>query len=537
MDSRTAGNPLWRGGRVGLQIKAVLVLTFVVVGVTVAGGWFYFRTARHWLYESDRSHALRMGEALSLAAQHDLGQGRNVPLQRLASDFLCNSNVRYVALLNAAGEVMASASREADPAAWTALTQIPATVWDVQHCPGEVLTLARPIVLTVSGEQAGKLVGAARLVLDGRSTAATLAQVQKRISAIAAMIVLCAIPLGYLLVWRVLVQPIRCLVAAARQLARSDFAARVGLRRNDEIGELSSAFDAMAEEIARSHSKLMGANEQLERTVAERTQELQAANVRLRAEMAEKEDFLRAVSHDLNAPLRNIAGMATMTILKWGQALPEEVRQRLQRIQANVDVESSLISELLELSRIRTRPQKREVVDMGRLLSELAATFEFDLRQAGIELRAARTMPRLYVEKIRIRQAFQNLIDNAIKYMHRPSGGLIEVSYCRRDGMHLFSVRDNGPGIPDQDHQRIFYVFRRSSNAADVEGKGVGLAVVKSVVANYDGRAWVQSQMGAGSTFFVSLCARCTEPPANEPTVAAGAAEATEEIPAGSFGG
>jgi len=253
-------------------------------------------------------------------------------------------------------------------------------------------------------------------------------------------------------------------------------------------------------------------------SVADRTAELEVANRRLREEMAEKEHFLRAVSHDLNAPLRNIAGMATMIMTNWRHELPEEVLARLQRIQSNVDAETSLIGELLELSRIRSRPQKRQVVAMGAMLADLARTFEFELRNRSIELHVAQTMPSLYVEKNRIREVFQNLIDNAVKYMDKPQGGQITVGYEPAGEFHRFSVADNGPGIPADQQDGIFCVFRRAAgpSACRVEGKGVGLAVVKSVVSNYDGLAWVESVPGRGATFYVTLSARNTQPPAQD---------------------
>jgi signal transduction histidine kinase len=206
-------------------------------------------------------------------------------------------------------------------------------------------------------------------------------------------------------------------------------------------------------------------------------------------------------------------------MMKSSRELPEEVIARLQRIQANVDSETALINELLELSRIRTRPQQRRPTDMGALMHELAGTFEFELKSRHIELAVADGMPTIVVETSRIRQVFQNLIDNAIKYMHRETGGRISVGYERVDGHHRFHVADNGPGIPPAEQRKVFCVFRRaeSAAAAGVQGKGVGLALVKSVLANYDGRAWLESEVGQGTTFYVSLDAgRCVEGPDDE---------------------
>ena len=155
------------------------------------------------------------------------------------------------------------------------------------------------------------------------------------------------------------------------------------------------------------------------------------------------------------------------------------------------------------------------MVDMGHVMGELAATFEFELKSKRIELRIAERMPRLYVEKNRIRQVFQNLIDNAIKYMHRPHGGTIEITYDRVDGFHRFCVSDNGPGVAAGQEELIFQVFRRAEDvsAAEVSGKGVGLALIKSAMVNYEGRAWVESEPQKGARFFVTLDVNNTSQP------------------------
>jgi len=452
---------------------------------------------------------MRIGQALALAAQHDLSARRHGALQRLVDAYLRNDNVRYLAVVDARGRLVASAPPEGRPATCSGLLDLPASVSMTRRTHPDLVTLAHPIVMQDGTGAEGTLAGSVRLVLDASATTARVKAVWNRISLVTAGIVLLTIPVGYLFVWRVLVLPVRKLVAVARRLGRGDFHARASLGRNDEIGELADEFDKMADQVAEMR-------DELEQKVAERTQELQLANRRLREEMAEKEDFLRAVSHDLNAPLRNIAGMTTLMMMKWREQLPEDVVARLQRIQANVDAGTLLIEELLELSRIQSQPQRRENVDMGRLIEDVAHTFEFELKRPNITLEIASPMPTLYVEKSRIRQVFQNLLDNAIKYMHRPSGGRIVVGYDSAEGCHRFHVADNGPGVPAEHQERIFHVFRRVAGAegGQVEGKGVGLALVKSVAATYDGRAWVESDPGRGATFYFTLAVTAALPPA-----------------------
>jgi len=165
-------------------------------------------------------------------------------------------------------------------------------------------------------------------------------------------------------------------------------------------------------------------------------------------------------------------------------------------------VETDLIAELLELSRIKTRRQKMEPVDIGAMVSELAGMFEDDLRTKGISLVVDSALPVLDCERARLRQVFQNLIDNAIKYMGDGPVRRIHLG-CKLGKAEVeFYVSDTGIGIDPEDIDKVFFVFRRGKNCgANTQGKGVGLASVKSIIETYNGRIWVESQLGAGTTF------------------------------------
>ena len=222
------------------------------------------------------------------------------------------------------------------------------------------------------------------------------------VAAIGGATVLASLPVAFVLVYGMF-KPIRQLVDATRKMAagRNDFT--LDTDRRDQIGELSRSFTDMAGRVRRqrealhnsnvqlgeangrlnnanaalanlndalntANAKLSDANRDLERKVADRTAQLEAANRRLSGEISEKEDFLRAVSHDLNAPLRNIAGMASMLVTKHKDKFDADILHRLDRIQKNVQVETDLIGELLELSRIKTRRGEAERVDVTALV-------------------------------------------------------------------------------------------------------------------------------------------------------------------------
>ncbi len=515
-----------------MQVKTFVVMAFLVITITLAGGWLYFSNAKYWLGQGDKKHADLIGKSISLASQHDLLNGNSQPLERLVSDSMGNEEICYVAILDSKGGIVCSAYASGHSGRWGGLAKSPPSISAVNRPTRNLLTLSHPIIAKGVPGHEGQLIGAIRLVLDTSVTTVKLAKLQLHVCLIGATLVIMGLPIGYWLVWRLMVQPINKLVLTTRRFGRGDFEVRSKINRDDEVGELAFAFDTMADEVSSMRAELVIANERLEQKVIERTMELEQSNQQLIDEMAEKEDFLRAVSHDLNAPLRNIGGMATLLMMKWKDQLPEEITARLQRIQSNVDIESDLISDLLELSRIKTMPQQPEMVDMNELVKAMADNFEYELDEKNIALEINGPMPSLYVEKNRIRQVFQNLLDNAIKYMDKSQGGKICIGYRFVDKAHQFYVSDNGPGIASEEQKKIFYVFRRAKNTASagVSGKGVGLALVKSVASKYQGRAWVKSQLGDGATFYFTLAKKCTDEPIEELSEKSEEAEVQQDL-------
>jgi signal transduction histidine kinase len=381
-----------------------------------------------------------------------------------------------------------------------------------------------PSAVTPGAPEAGtKLLG---YVSVGISQAAEEAQI-RRINYWAALlgiaVALISLPFSYALVHRIFL-PIRQLVGATKRIAGGDLETSVAVHRPDLIGELARCFNEMVlkvkeqrqklndanQSLAEANVKLAEANEGLEQKVLERTAQLEVANKRLSSEIAEKDDFIRAVSHDLNAPLRNIDGMATMLLMKHKGKLDEDIIHRLERIQKNVQMETDLIGELLELSRIKTRRQKMEMVSLNELVRDLAGIFENDLRSKGISLVIDNDLPAMDCERSRLRQVFQNLIDNAIKYMGEGPVREIHVGCRLKIGEVEFYVRDTGIGIEQEDLGKVFVVFRRGKNTAsqNVAGKGVGLASVKTIIETYNGTIGVESEVGKGSTFRFTINGR-----------------------------
>jgi len=200
--------------------------------------------------------------------------------------------------------------------------------------------------------------------------------------------------------------------------------------------------------------------------------------------------------------------MASMLIIKYKDTMEKDMLQRLERIQKNVQVECELINELLELSRIKTRREKIERVDLHELIQSVAEGFASDFETRKITFRLQSHLPVMRGERLRLRQAFQNLIDNAIKYMRDdgPREIIVTSKWCGDEEV-VFSFKDTGMGIAADDLPQLFHVFRRAKNASimKIPGKGVGLASVKSIIENYHGRLWVESTEGEGTTFHFAI--------------------------------
>src|SRR2546421_5841895 len=289
---------------------------------------------------------------------------------------------------------------------------------------GSFLQINAPVFdMQRRGGDGPKLLGYLTIGISQNSEEAQLQRVSLLGVGVGCVIFVLSLPMASGLVHRIFL-PIRQLVTATNRIASGDYDAHVATDRPDEIGMLARSFNEMVRRIREHQQQLRVANEQLaeankglEEKVKQRTRELEHTNARLSSEIAEKEDFLRAVSHDLNAPLRNISGMAAMLLIKYRERFDEDIIHRLERIRKNVELETDLIAELLELSRIKTRRQKMEPANIQQIVTELRDVFESDLKSKGIDLIIDTPLPTLVCERARFRQIFQNLIDNAIKYM------------------------------------------------------------------------------------------------------------------------
>lgn len=251
---------------------------------------------------------------------------------------------------------------------------------------------------------------------------------------------------------------------------------------------------------------LAAMNDQLRREVNERRRAEAAqrkTNNALREKNREMEQFGYTVSHDLKSPLVTIMGFVGLLREDVEARRFKEADDSIGRIEGATRRMSQLIDDLLALSRVGRAMQTPVEVDVRQMVHSIAEGLAPRLEAAGATLEVQPDVPRVPADAERLREALDNLLTNAIKYGCTAAVPKITVGgNVVGDEARLF-VKDNGPGIAAEYHERIFELFQRLQNGG--EGTGVGLAIVAKIAAAHGGRAWVESSPGQGSVFWLAL--------------------------------
>ena len=216
-----------------------------------------------------------------------------------------------------------------------------------------------------------------------------------------------------------------------------------------------------------------------------------------------KRDFVANVSHELRTPLASIKGYAE-TLLDGAMNEPETLKNFLTIINRHAGRMAVLIEDLLTLSMIESHhlPLKLEPVDVKALINSIIQGFEKNAGDKGLKLIAdiSDYIPSVTADRVRLEQVIVNLVDNAIKYTN---SGAVRVAVNMADNMLKVDVEDTGIGIPEKDIPRIFERFYRvdKGRSRELGGTGLGLAIVKHIIQAHNGKIWVKSIPGKGTTY------------------------------------
>lgn len=217
-----------------------------------------------------------------------------------------------------------------------------------------------------------------------------------------------------------------------------------------------------------------------------------------------RSEFVHTVSHDLRSPLTSVIGYTEL--VERAGTLNDIQRDFLSRIQGSVQQITGLINDLLDIGSMEAGfDTRREFIQLEGILRYTLDMLQGQIKSKHLSVNTdiEPSLPALRANPIRLRQVMDNVVGNAIKYSF--PNGEINISIHSEDDQMILKVTDAGPGIPVGDQPRIFDKFYRGSNIAEVEGSGLGLAIVKTIVESHQGRIWVESVEGKGSSFFIVL--------------------------------
>jgi len=305
--------------------------------------------------------------------------------------------------------------------------------------------------------------------------------------------------------------------------SRRDFAMEYRLRRHDgeyrwildigvprslPSGEFSGYIGSCIDITGRKEleATLQESNEELERRVSRRTAELsrqkeniQQANEALARSNLDLQRFAYVASHDLQSPLRSIAGFVQLLKLEYENKLDGQADEWIRRTIQSVERLQASIHDLLAFSRIDANAQPFVPIPFRDILNESLLFLEATIKDSRAEV-TCDELPAVMGDRSQLIQLMQNLIGNALKYRSKESPRIHVSAQLKGIEWH-FSVRDNGIGVHPKYHARIFEFFQRVHNENEYPGTGIGLAVCRHVVTRLGGKIWVESEPGRGSTF------------------------------------
>jgi signal transduction histidine kinase len=261
-------------------------------------------------------------------------------------------------------------------------------------------------------------------------------------------------------------RPVEQLIEHTHQVKGGNLAARIQVSNEGELGLLAEAFNEMTSKLQRK--------------------------------MDDLDKFAYVVSHDLKSPLNAIIPLMGLIKTDKANVLSENSAGMLDMAHGKALQMKEFIDQVL----IATKEDalQKEVLDVNRMVEQVLENVN---APAHVTIFVQKNLPHVRYHKVSLLQVFQNLIGNAVKYIDKPNGE-IKVGFTKQNTHYLFSVRDNGPGIAEDSSERVFGLFEKA-HSGTAESTGIGLAIVKRIVEENNGRVWVESEVGVGSTFYFTI--------------------------------
>jgi signal transduction histidine kinase len=267
-------------------------------------------------------------------------------------------------------------------------------------------------------------------------------------------------------------------------------------------------------ELLNHERKLMAANRKLENEVEERklkeekirllNEQLLENNIQLKSTIEELDRFAYVASHDLQEPLRKILVFSDKLQTKYKDSLDGEVGQSLEKIAKASARMQSLINDLLKFSRQTSVSEDFIVIPLRTLIQDVVADLEVEIEKSSAQIHLE-DLPEIFGIPSQMRQLFQNLLSNALKFRKKDEPPVIRIFNEPRTDCNRIVIQDNGIGFDPRYSEEIFMVFKRLHSYHEFEGSGVGLSICKKITDKHNGIIRAESKIGEGSKFIIEL--------------------------------
>lgn len=264
---------------------------------------------------------------------------------------------------------------------------------------------------------------------------------------------------------------------------------------------LSFLSSALLPSVFNGFEKSLIKEKEMRDLVDRQKKELEVTLKDLESKNKDLEMFAYTSSHDLQEPLRMITGFLTRLQKKYEDQLDDKAHQYIYYAVDGAKRMRQIIMDLLQFSRAVNLDGEKEMVDLNQLVDDITQLYLEVIQEEKAEIRTSK-LPTIYTHRTALHQILQNLISNALKYSSKKEPPDIVVGAEELEDHWIFSVKDNGIGIPKEYSEKIYIIFQRLHNKEEYSGTGIGLAIVKKVVENLNGRIWFEANKDGGTTFF-----------------------------------
>ena len=506
------------------SLKAKILLSVIIVVVVIEGVFLYLNIrslSRQILYKTEEE-AFNLSETIRLSIRNAMIKDRRDEYQRIIDDVAQRKGIAEVRIFNKQGQITVSSDstkvgtvvdkkaeacygcHKEDEAKVLLPSDSKTRIYHTEN--QSLLGLINPIYNEPScypcHPKTLNVLGVLDTMISLEGFEKEKAQIYNRmmISGVVSVIVLSF--LLSLLLTRFVNRPIDKLLAATKTAAHGNLDQIVGVRSHDELGELSDSFNNMIAELKRSRDAIEGWTQTLEQRVQERTQELQQVQDQLihAGKMAAIGELAAGVAHEINNPLTGVLTFSSLMLKKVDENHPW--KKDLENIVQQTTRCRNIVRGLLDFARQR-KPDKKEwdirtLIEQTLTLVEKQAPFQ----NIKINKEFRGMIPMLFVDGDQIQQVFMNILLNAADAMTE-NGGTLTIRTELKDGIATVSFTDTGCGIPKEHFSKLFDPFFTTKQTG--KGTGLGLAISYGIIQSHSGDIEVESEVGRGSTFRISL--------------------------------